>query len=73
MIPCSPGLEPAQFDARARQRGRQWLAANPKPAATPSGKRCLCGTLLTKWTNLWRVAGRGGKEGGDPGDWRASR
>ena len=39
MIPCSPGLEPAQFDARARQRGRQWLAANPKPAATPSGKR----------------------------------
>lgn len=39
MIPCSPGREPARFDARTRQRGQQWLARNPKPAPNPTGKR----------------------------------
>ncbi len=39
MIPCSPGQEPAGFDVRARQRGRRWLARNPKPATGPTGKR----------------------------------
>lgn len=39
MIPCSPGQEPADFDARARKRGLSWLAEHPKPAAPVPGTR----------------------------------
>ena len=39
MIPCSPGPEPATFDACARQPGQVWLKKNPKPATASPGSR----------------------------------
>ncbi len=38
MIPCSPGPEPEDFDARVRQRGLRWLENHPKPTS-PSERK----------------------------------